>query len=394
MKNILMLTSVYPSEENPRGFTPVVHYFTREWVKMGYNVKVIHNQTKFPALVYLAPKFIRNYLESKLGFGMPNYKMTSDKKYNIEDVNVHRIPLFRVFPKVKFLNFNLNKQIRKIIKSNNKDNFTPDVILSHWSSPQLPLIIGLKKHYDCLSSIVFHSGVNMTVDNFDLISQIDVIGFRSRYIKNAFFNVYNFKSKTFMCFSGINEDGIVKMIRRKKKEKIKSFIFAGNLIKRKFPDVVINSFINLNDTSRELIIVGDGPERENLYKIATGSHLSNNIQFLGHIDRINVLKQMEKSDCFIMISKNEIFGLVYIEAMAKGCFVIASRSEGIDGVIIHGYNGFLCKAGDFEELNQIINQLDNMTIEEKNNISQNAINTALEMTEYKVAKHYINKVLE
>ena len=41
-----------------------------------------------------------------------------------------------------------------------------------------------------------------------------------------------------------------------------------------------------------------------------------------------------------MISKNEAFGLVYLEAMLAGC-IVASRN-GIDGIIIDGYNGFLC----------------------------------------------------
>ena len=39
IKKILMITSVYPGEGTPKSFTPVVHYFTKEWVKMGYDVR-------------------------------------------------------------------------------------------------------------------------------------------------------------------------------------------------------------------------------------------------------------------------------------------------------------------------------------------------------------------
>lgn len=35
MKRILVLTPVYPAQDIPKTDTPVVHYFTREWVKMG-----------------------------------------------------------------------------------------------------------------------------------------------------------------------------------------------------------------------------------------------------------------------------------------------------------------------------------------------------------------------
>ena len=35
MKQILVLTNVYPAPDIPKGYTPVVHYFVREWVNMG-----------------------------------------------------------------------------------------------------------------------------------------------------------------------------------------------------------------------------------------------------------------------------------------------------------------------------------------------------------------------
>ena len=77
---------------------------------------------------------------------------------------------------------------------------------------------------------------------------------------------------------------------------------------------------------------------------------------------------MQMSECFIMVSKNETFGLVYLEAMLQGCIVVASKNEGIDGIIIHGENGFLCNAGDVNELtkNLKIYRFSNWTREKKN----------------------------
>ena len=48
------------------------------------------------------------------------------------------------------------------------------------------------------------------------------------------------------------------------------------------------------------------------------------------------------------------FGLVYLEAMARGCITVASRDEGFDGIIQDGVNGFLCKSGDETELVQYL----------------------------------------
>ena len=93
-----------------------------------------------------------------------------------------------------------------------------------------------------------------------------------------------------------------------------------------------------------------------------------------------------------MISKNEAFGLVYLEAMAAGCITIASRNEGFDGVIKDGVNGFLCEAGNIKELSEIINKINALSIEEKKEISINAMNTARSLTNRKAAKKYLSSL--
>ncbi len=94
-----------------------------------------------------------------------------------------------------------------------------------------------------------------------------------------------------------------------------------------------------------------------------------------------------------MISKGETFGLVYLEAMARGCITIGSRNEGIDGIILHGVNGFLCEAGNEKELAQIIRHINQLTPAERKQISDSAIATAKDMTDIKVAERYLNNLL-
>ena len=102
---------------------------------------------------------------------------------------------------------------------------------------------------------------------------------------------------------------------------------------------------------------------------------------------------MDRSDVFIMISKAETFGLVYLEAMARGCITIASRNEGMDGIIVDGENGFLCDAGDSNELGSIIAKLKRMDSNTLQKISKNAIITAAKMTDNKMAEKYIKSVV-
>ena len=120
--------------------------------------------------------------------------------------------------------------------------------------------------------------------------------------------------------------------------------------------------------------------------------LNDNISFLGHIPRNEVLNILDESECMIMISKNETFGLVYLEAMGRGCITIGSKNQGIDGVIIDGVNGFLCNEGDQEELQNIIKKINFLSSEERQQISQNAIDTVKKLTDFEAAKKYILEV--
>jgi glycosyltransferase involved in cell wall biosynthesis len=95
-----------------------------------------------------------------------------------------------------------------------------------------------------------------------------------------------------------------------------------------------------------------------------------------------------------MISKKEAFGLVYIEAMTKGLIVIASRNEGMDGIIVNGVNGFLCKSGDYLELSKILNEINKMSNEELNIISKKAQKTSQNFTETKVSSEYLMNILK
>jgi glycosyltransferase involved in cell wall biosynthesis len=143
----------------------------------------------------------------------------------------------------------------------------------------------------------------------------------------------------------------------------------------------------------ELDIVGEGMERRNLEMLTQKLDLQSNVIFYGKLQRDEVQIILNKADCFIMVSENEAFGLVYLEAMANGCITIGSRGEGIDGVIQHGLNGFLCEAGNSDQLSEIIITINSLSREKLTEISQIAIETAQEMTDSKVADRYLKNVL-
>lgn len=110
-------------------------------------------------------------------------------------------------------------------------------------------------------------------------------------------------------------------------------------------DVLIRAFSRLQDLNVELIIGGDGGQRETLEALAKEVKADGRITFLGEVLRDEVPKLMQKIDSFVLASRFETFGIVYIEALASGKPVIGTRCGGPE-MIINEHNGILVPVDD------------------------------------------------
>ncbi len=397
-KRILMLTSIYVGDDIPKTITRVVHYFAKEWVKTGHEILVIHNQAIYPRIFYRISAFFGEFIASKVGFSFPTKRHTMIKEYTIDDVQVRRIPIFKLIPHKKYSNSVLESHLSKIISVIKGKEFLPDVIVGHWSNPQLWLINKLKDEFEFRSCIVMHDNGNsiplLFKDYKSIINSVDVWGYRSAIIKKQFESNFGQQKKTFLCYSGIPEKYLLTNSPKHFGQELSSFLFVGNLIKRKYPTSLIIS-INKVYKNRHFKInyIGTGSEDSNIKKLIKKNKLENSVKLLGRQERKEIQKAFDQADCFIMISKNETFGLVYLEALSKGCITIASKNEGFDGIIENGVNGFLCGAGNHIELAMIINQINSLSFEEKRQISKNAIMTAKKFTDSNVAQNYLNSII-
>jgi glycosyltransferase involved in cell wall biosynthesis len=108
------------------------------------------------------------------------------------------------------------------------------------------------------------------------------------------------------------------------------FLTSGRLIKYKKTDLAILAF---NDLKKPLYIVGDGPERSRLEKMA-----GPNIKFLGRVSDEELAELYSKARAFIFPS-NEDFGIVPVEALASGRPVIAYKAGGAMETIKEGVTG-------------------------------------------------------
>ncbi len=395
MKNILLLTPIYPADDIPSNATPVVHYFAKEWVKLGYIVKVVHYPSNFPFIMRWGAKILHNYLESKLNQPIRTNKL-KHKEYIIDGVLVKRLPLFKNKPHGRYAKKQIQRAANNTIAWCERQNFIPDVIVGHWVNPQIEIMMALKRYYNVPTCLVMHDAGNdfLTIykDEYkNMLAQIDILGYRSDAIKRKFEAKFGVHDKWFYCYSGIPKELCDYDVAEKSFFNISKFIFVGMLIPRKHPITLLNALRESNITNYHLYYIGNGKQQEDIKKlINSDALLANKVSLVGRIPRLEIKKYLAEADVFAMISKNETFGLVYLEAMAAGCITIASRDEGFDGIIKDGFNGFLCEAGNKEELTSIINKINCMTPIERRLISDNARATAIQMTDKMVAKKYLD----
>ncbi len=112
---------------------------------------------------------------------------------------------------------------------------------------------------------------------------------------------------------------------------------------------VIRVFKKISDKmDAQLIMVGEGPEKVSSVGVARQLGILNKVKYIGNYQNIEEL--LLHADLIIQPSEHESFGLVALEAMAAGVPVIATKSGGIQELIIDGETGFLCEVGDIETM--------------------------------------------
>ena len=143
-------------------------------------------------------------------------------------------------------------------------------------------------------------------------------------------------------------------IRSTDLEKDFSFVFVGSLIPRKSPLECIKAFylaFNEKDflmsdgRNITLELIGGGPLFSECERFIAELGISRNVILHGFQARSKIAEIFRHSDCFVLPSKLETFGVVYIEAMACGLPVIATRCGGPES-FVNEDNGMLIPVDD------------------------------------------------
>jgi len=133
----------------------------------------------------------------------------------------------------------------------------------------------------------------------------------------------------------------------------------GRLIRLKRIDGIIQSFSNIKHDDSSLLIIGEGPQKEELIALCNRLQLTERVKFLGARDHDEVLQYLRASDLFVLNSINEVMPNVVLESLAVGTPVIAPKVGGIPEIIEDGLDGqlFSLKEDNRIELTGAMEQL-------------------------------------
>jgi glycosyltransferase involved in cell wall biosynthesis len=102
-------------------------------------------------------------------------------------------------------------------------------------------------------------------------------------------------------------------------------------------------------------VVGDGDDRPRLEALSRKLDVAERVSFLGRVDSAEVLARCYANcQVFVMPSRGEGFGMVFLEAMAFGKPVVGGAHGGTPDVIAHGETGYLVPHGDASKLAEVL----------------------------------------
>lgn len=123
------------------------------------------------------------------------------------------------------------------------------------------------------------------------------------------------------------------------------FICVGRLVDIKGHNVLIEAFSMIKSSSPvKLLIVGDGPRRQDVENLIAEKGMGTDIKVLGL--REDVPELLNLSDCFVLSSHSEGLSCSIIEAMAAGLPVVATDVGGNSELVRDGECGYLVPAKD------------------------------------------------
>ena len=162
--------------------------------------------------------------------------------------------------------------------------------------------------------------------------------------------------------------------------KNKILLFVGRLGQEKNIGFLLESFKLISKEAGEtvLVLVGGGPEEEDLRKKASELGIGKKVVFTGTLSGKDVINCYAGADVFLFSSVTETQGIVITEAKAAGLPVVAVGAYGVSEMVREGIDGFLTEQDPFQFSQKVCYILNNKEL--YNEMSRRARENAQQMS--------------
>lgn len=133
-------------------------------------------------------------------------------------------------------------------------------------------------------------------------------------------------------------------------------LYAGQFIKRKQIDLLIEALSKLVSEKFELALIGSGPLETELRLLAS-EKLTCKTDWVGRLPIESISVEMAKADCLVLPSNHDGWGAVVSEALMVGTPVICSDACGSAGVVRASGFGGVFHSGNSDQLRQLLSDM-------------------------------------
>lgn len=343
--NILMITDMFPSLENP-AFGVFVFELSRA-LTFKNKVVIIHTQPWNP--------MNRNPDKEK-----------SDSHCQVNGMEVLKPKLLvlpvgdRIFFRSIVSFFTVLPFVIKL-----KRRFCFDIIHAHMACPAGFVAI--------LLGIIFKKPVIVTVHGSDIhtfpkyfslkrlilftLKRAHAVIAVSQSLKDSVLKMGYFRNKVFVIHNGTSHDIFSPIDKTKVRRSLnlsvygKIILFIGNLIHIKGIDVLLHAFASMREKNHsDLIIIGKGKLESRLKALAKDLCIETRTHFIGFQKHNEIPLWLNACDVFCLPSRNEGFPTVIVEALSCGRPVVATKVGGIPEAVTNDTLGILVEPDNTKEL--------------------------------------------
>ncbi len=328
MSYICIISRGYPTKE-----TPMLGIFEMD------QAKALRDAGHRVVFVSLDMRSIRR----KRSLGVSVHEQAGIRMYNIS-VPVGNVP-YKLF-------YSMGKwALMRVFTLVMEKEGRPDVMHAHFTDISA-IAVCLKEKYKVPLVMTEHSS-KMNVDVLSVPERfyggiaykaVDRLIVVSKSLQNSVYRHFGVKGE--IVHNIVDVDSI--MFEPKGHESFR-FVLVANLLKHKGIEVVLRSMADMRNREVQLVIVGEGRERENLQIQIKELGIGGRVEMVGYKSRVEMSGILNSCDAFVLASRGETFGVVYIEAMLAGLPVIATRCGGPED-FVDANNGLLVDVDDQKAL--------------------------------------------